>query len=140
MSPSCDLKTSSPNVLMRPYYLYFSILWLLVAVESFAMPEAPPPHSLSPTLNGLNISSMVKKDRVKIMLYVVNHEAFPVVCDAQYSSGPEKQDAADITFPPGKADVFRFNYGRNGDKVLLELICVNPAKNTSTENPIDDAL
>lgn len=111
---------------------------LLVATASFALPEVAPPHSLLPDLNGLNISTMVKKDRVKITLYVVNHEAFPVVCDAQYISGPEKQDVGEITLPAGKADAFKFGYGRHGDDVLLSLICIDPNKKSSTENPIDD--
>lgn len=101
---------------------------LLVCAEIFALPEAPPPHSLSPTLNGLNIATMVKKDRAKISLYVINHEKIPVLCDAQYKSGPEKTDAPQITIPAGKADFFKFSYGRHGDDVLLQLVCIDPQK------------
>jgi hypothetical protein len=101
---------------------------LLASMDILAMPEEPPPHSLSPTLNGLNIATLVKKDRAKLMLYVINHEKFPVLCDAQYKSGPEKSDQPQITIPAGKADFFKFNYGRHGDDILLELVCVDPRK------------
>lgn len=121
--------------------MYFSRLLaftcLLASTASLAMPDAPPSHSFSPTLNGLNIATLVKKDRVKITLYVVNHETFPVLCDAQYSSGPEKQDAPEITLPANKADAFKFVYGRRGDSVSLNLICINPDKKPSVENPSD---
>jgi len=118
--------------------LLFALPSLLVAAGALALPEAPPPHSLSPDLNGLNVSTMVKKDRVKIMLYVVNHETIPVLCDAQYSSGPEKQDTPEITLAPGKADVFKFGYGRSGDAIVLNLICIDPNKEHPAENPTDD--
>jgi hypothetical protein len=120
--------------MLRFYRLLFLLIGILASSKSLALIDAPPPHSLSPNLNGLNISTMVKKDRVKIMLYVVNHESFPVVCDAQYRSGPEKQDVPQITLPSGKADVFKFGYGRNGDKVLLDLICIDPGQKTLTDD------
>lgn len=123
--------------LMRPYSLIF-LLWLLTTAKCLAMPEPPPPHSLSPVLNGLNIATYIKKDRVKIMLYVINHEAFPVLCDAQFSSGQDKQEATEINIPADKADVFRFTYGRLGDSILLNLICIDPSKNLPPETPSND--
>jgi len=117
----------------------FSLLLLLASTQTLAVPAPEPTHSLSPTLNGLNISTMVKKDRVKIMIYVVNHEPFPVLCDAQYRSGQEKLDVPEITFPAGKADVFRFAYGRRGDHVVLRLICIDPGKDALTEESSDES-
>lgn len=123
---------------------FLALPLLLISTAVLAMPEAPPPHSLSPILNGLNISTMVKKDRAKLTLYVINHEHFPVVCDAQYKSGPEKLDHPQITIPADKADFFKFNYGRHGDNIILQLICVDPQKQAdphsktspATETPV----
>lgn len=108
---------------------------LLVTPAALALPDIVPPHSLSPALNGLNIATMVKKDRAKIMLFVINHEKFPVLCDAQYRSGPQKKDTAAIVIAADKADAFKFSYGRSGDDVLLQLICIDPAK--QSDSPTD---
>lgn len=114
-----------------------ALLWCLPLIvllpsQAQAILDAAPPHSLSPILNGLNLNTMVKKDRIKIALYVINFEAFPVVCDAEYRSGPDIQNAGEITVAPNKIGEFRFNYGRSGDNVLLELMCIDPAKPAST--------
>jgi len=123
---------------LRPCHL-FTLLFALAAAQALAIPAPAPPHTLSSTLNGLNVATMVKKDRVKITLYVINHEKFPVICDAQYRSGQEKQDVPQITLPANKADTFRFTYGRRGDNVALQLICIDPGKTTLTENPDDES-
>lgn len=119
---------------MRSCQILALFIMLLANTTTLAMPDAPPPHSLSPTLNGLDIATFIKKDRVKIALYVINHETFPVMCDTQYHSGPENQDAAEVTIPGGKADSFRFTYGRRGETVLLELICIDPQKKPATDD------
>lgn len=102
------------------------------------MPDVPPPHSISPALNGLNVSTFVKKDRMRIVLYVFNHESFPVVCDAQYVSGPEEKDSREKTISAGKAEDFKFNYGRRGDEVVLRLICIDPQNNASVKKTPDE--
>lgn len=103
------------------------LLCLAVNSQASILGSTPPAHSVSPELNGLNVTYLVKKDLIKIKLYVINHETFEVLCDAQYSSGPERQDAPEKIIPPnGKADKFWFNYGRHSDSIVIRLICVNP--------------
>ena len=98
---------------------------LLVYASVFALPEAPVSHSVSPELNGLNINYLTKTDRIKISLYVVNHEPFPVLCDAQYQSGPDKQEVIEKTIPgQGKADSFKVHYGRRSESIILRLQCI----------------
>lgn len=123
---------------MPRLYLSTLLFLLLASGTAHAMPEEPPPHSLSPQLSGLNISTYVKKDPIKIVLYVINHEKFEVLCDAQYRSGPDTQDLPEITIPAGKADAFRFTFGRRSESVLLNLICVDPRKQHTTATPAPD--
>jgi hypothetical protein len=107
--------------------------------SALAIPPAPPPHTLFPELNGLDIAYVVKKDRMKIQIYVINREKFDVICDAQYINGPDKQDTREIIIPGnGKADKFRFNYGRGGESIHLRLLCVNPLTDTKYQTPEED--
>ena len=120
------MKTSLTTRLTAPAAMLLGAsLWTAAAL---AIPPPAPPHSLVPTLSGLNISTFVKKDRVKIVLYVINHEKYPVLCDAEYISGPDKQNTAEKILQPDKADEFRFTYGRNGDDIQLFLQCIDPGQ------------
>lgn len=100
---------------------------LLLPSIALAQPGAvPPTYSVSPVFNGLNVTYYVKADTFKIALYVINHETYPVICDANYSSGPDKQNKAEETINPEKGTVFKFTYGRRSNHVLLRVICVKP--------------
>lgn len=92
--------------------------------------DAMPSYSISPSLNGLNISYFAKQDQVKINLYLVNHERFPVLCDAEYSGGPDKVDTPEQTVATDRAVEFRFPYPKAADNVVIQLICKKP-DNTS---------
>lgn len=111
----------------------FRFISLLIALAfvlpsvALAQPDAvPPTYSVSPTFNGMNVTYYVKADTFKISLYVINHETYPIICDANYSSGPDKQNKSEETLDPEKGAVFKFTYGRRSTHVLLRVICVKP--------------
>jgi len=112
---------------------FLSLLALLACVvaapASHAKVELIPPYSISPDINNLNISYFARQDKVKITLYVINHEKFPVICDTRYESGPDKQHKLEQHIAPDKAVSFSYDYSnkQGGDphRILLELQCVH---------------
>lgn len=106
--------------------LFISLL-LMLPLPALAQPGAvPPSYSISPSFNGLNITYFAKQDTFKIVLYVINHEKFPVICDAHYASGSDKQNVREETLEAEKGTAFKFTYGRHGNHIQLKLLCVKP--------------
>lgn len=112
--------------MFRPATLLF-FLSLVLPAAALAQPGAvPPSYSVSPSFNGLNITYFIKQDTFKISLYVINHEKFPVICDAHYTSGSDKQNIREETLESEKGTAFKFTYGRHGNHIQLKLLCVKP--------------
>ncbi len=128
------------NALLTRYWLIKPLTKLALTLLCLGMSslghgfDEPPNYSVNSIQNGLNVSHFVKRDRLKISLYLVNHETFPIVCDAQYTSGPDKQDAKDKTLKADKAVAFKFRYGRNTNTVKLTYICIDPAAESGEDN------
>jgi len=92
-----------------------------------------PAYSIQPSINGLNIAYFAEQDKVKITLYLVNHERFSVLCDARYQGGPDSKDTREQTALPEKAIAFAFSYPSKTKQVVVELICVKPAIETTND-------
>ena len=102
-----------------------AMLCTVVAAATHAGP--PSSYSVNPQLNGLNVSYYVKKTDLYITLFAFNHEKFPVLCDAQYHSGPDKTGGSEQLISPEQGADFRFRYGRGNDKGQIDVQCVKPA-------------
>jgi len=110
------------------------ILTSSIASVALALRDEPPPFSISPSLNGLNVNYFTHQDRAKLALFVVNHEKSAITCDAEYTSGPEKQNKRDEIILPEKAIEFKFIYGRHGTNVFVSLVCVKSEPQPSAAN------
>jgi len=119
--------SSTIKVLSLALFAIFIVAGLALSSRSHAGFDDPiPSYSIDPSLNGLNIAYFVKQDKVKATLYLVNHEKYAVICDAEYTSGPEKKRAHDQTIPTEKAVSFAFDYGRRASEIHLAIVCIKP--------------
>jgi hypothetical protein len=110
---------------------------LLVATNGFALGtvDTIPASSISPDLSGLNISYFAKQDKIKITLYVINHEKNAVTCDTQYESGPDIKRGLEQTIQPEKAVAFSYDYSKDPHHVILQLKCILPGSDKPVEAP-----
>lgn len=116
---------------------YLALLGM--AANCLAMPDTIPPVSVVPTLNGLNIAYLLKQDPIKVNIYVINHEKFPVICDTEYESGPDKKRSLERQVLPEKAISFGYDYAKKTGSIILQLVCVKPdADSTETTTPQPD--
>ena len=83
-----------------------------------------PEIGLRPQLNGLNVAYHSKSNVQFVKLFVINHEDFNIICDAQFESGPVKKSTRERVVDPGKATEFRFNYGRHTGSAYIRFICI----------------
>ena len=120
-------------------------LWcvaLMIGIVSncLAIPTTIPPASLAPTLNGLKISYFMKQNIIKVTTYVINNEAFPVICEMQYESGADKKHSVEQQIPPKKATSFSFDYAKESGSIILQLVCVKPDAESTTVAPSLDTV
>lgn len=117
---------------------YYRLLLILISLGTAgtcvaAVMEVLPNYSLMPSLNGLNIAYFTQQDKVKITLYIVNHETFPATCDAEYQGGPDTENTREQIVMPDKAIAFVFTYPKKTDSLYIQFICVK-AQQAATEN------
>jgi hypothetical protein len=111
----------------------------IMASNCLAMPDTIPPAYVVPTLNGLNIAYLMKQDQIKVNIYVINHEKFPVICDTEYESGPDKKRSLEREVMPGKPVAFGYDYAKKTGHIILQLVCIksNPDSTDITTPPSD---
>ena len=101
-----------------------------------AFSDVVPGSSVSTKLHHLNVTYHVKKNKLRITLYVINHESFPILCDAQYRSGPDKKNKPEKILKAGEVIPFIFYYDREKTFIHLALICEKPPSETYQEENI----
>jgi hypothetical protein len=83
-----------------------------------------PAYRVFPQLNALSVNYHVLSGEISTTLYAVNHESFPIICDAVMNNNKqEKNRGRETHVEPGHTAAFTFKHRRWIESIELYLIC-----------------
>lgn len=96
--------------------------WLLAVMLISGVSQAYP-IDVDVKVQGLDVEALPQLLGGATVIRLVNHEAFPVRCDVQFSNGPEIERIRKVTVQPKADHVARFMPTRAVIRVRVAVAC-----------------